>query len=231
VLDCGNGVKLELVKVAAGSFNMGSNEYDSEKPIHRVNLREFMISKYPVTQAQYQAVIGKNPSHFKGNQNPVEKVSWHDAVKFCEKLAQKTREKVRLPTEVEWEYAAKGGNQSEGYKYAGSDSLDEVGWYDGNTTFLGFFGGKTQPVEQKRENELGIYDMSGNVWEWCEDIWHGNYNGAPTDGSAWLTGGEQSKRALRGGSWFLSVSSCRSANRLRHSADYCSSSIGFRVVV
>ena len=231
VLDCGNGVKLDLVKVAAGSFNMGSNEYDSEKPIHRVNLREFMISKYPVTQAQYQAVIGKNPSHFKGNQNPVEKVSWHDAVKFCEKLAQKTREKVRLPTEVEWEYAAKGGNQSEGYKYAGSDSLDEVGWYDGNTTFLGFFGGKTQPVEQKRENELGIYDMSGNVWEWCEDIWHGNYNGAPTDGSAWLTGGEQSKRALRGGSWFLSVSSCRSANRIRHSADYCSSSIGFRVVV
>ena len=231
VLDCGNGVKLELVKVAAGSFDMGSNEDNDEKPIHRVNLREFLIGKYPVTQEQYQAVIGKNPSHFKGNQNPVEKVSWHDAVKFCEKLAQKTREKVRLPTEAEWEYAAKGGNQSEGYKYAGSDSLDEVGWYDGNTTFLGFFGGKTQPVGQKRENELGIYDMSGNVWEWCEDIWHGNYNGAPTDGSAWLTGGEQSKRALRGGSWIDLVNSCRSANRFRNFAVVSDFDFGFRVVV
>ena len=230
VLDCGNGVKLELVKVAAGSFDMGSNEDNDEKPIHRVNLREFLIGKYPVTQEQYQAVIGKNPSHFKGNQNPVEKVSWHDAVKFCEKLAQKTREKVRLPTEAEWEYAAKGGNQSEGYKYAGSDSLDEVGWYDGNTTFLGFFGGKTQPVGQKRENELGIYDMSGNVWEWCEDIWHGNYNGAPTDGSAWLTGGEQSKRALRGGSWFNNDYNCRSAVRGRYFAGN-GDGYGFRVVV
>ena len=231
VLDCGNGVKLELVKVAAGSFDMGSNEDNDEKPIHRVNLREFLIGKYPVTQEQYQAVIGKNPSHFKGNQNPVEKVSWHDAVKFCEKLAQKTREKVRLPTEAEWEYAAKGGNQSEGYKYAGSDSLDEVGWYDGNTTFLGFFGGKTQPVGQKRENELGIYDMSGNVWEWCEDIWHGNYNGAPTDGSAWLTGGEQSKRALRGGSWDILDHYCRSAYRSRSYADISDFGNGFRVVV
>jgi formylglycine-generating enzyme required for sulfatase activity len=231
VLDCGNGVKLELVKVAAGSFDMGSNEYDSEKPIHRVNLREFMISKYPVTQAQYQAVIGKNPSHFKGNQNPVEKVSWHDAVKFCQKLAQKTREKVRLPTEAEWEYAAKGGNQSEGYKYAGSDSLDEVGWYNGNTTFLAIFGGKTQPVGQKRENELGIYDMSGNVWEWCEDVWHENYNGAPTDGSAWLTGGKQNRRALRGGSWFNNVIVCRSAFRGRLDADGRDSNFGFRVVV
>ena len=231
VLDCGNGVKLELVKVAAGSFDMGSNEDNDEKPIHRVNLREFLIGKYPVTQEQYQAVIGKNPSHFKGNQNPVETVSWHDAVKFCEKLAQKTREKVRLPTEAEWEYAAKGGNQSEGYKYAGSDSLDEVGWYDGNTTFLGFFGGKTQPVGQKRENELGIYDMSGNVWEWCEDIWHGNYNGAPTDGSAWLTGGEQSKRALRGGSWLSLDGICRSANRGRYYAGYGIYDFGFRVVV
>jgi formylglycine-generating enzyme required for sulfatase activity len=233
VLDCGNGVKLELVKVAAGSFNMGSNEDNDEKPIHRVNLREFLIGKYPVTQEQYQAVIGKNPSDFKGNQNPVEKVSWHDAVKFCQKLAQKTREKVRLPTEAEWEYAAKGGNQSEGYKYARSDSLDEVGWYNGNTTFLAIFGGKTQPVGQKRENELGIYDMSGNVWEWCEDVWHKNYNGAPSDGSAWLTGGEQNRRALRGGSWFYNGISCRSANRNWNFADnsYNSDGFGFRVVV
>ncbi|MFN6166367.1 MAG: formylglycine-generating enzyme family protein, partial [Pseudanabaena sp.] len=112
MLDCVNGVKLELVKVVAGSFDMGSDKYNDEKPIHRVNLREFLIGKYAVTQEQYQAVIGNNPSSFRGAQNPVEKVSWHDAIAFCQKLSQKTGQKVRLPSEAEWEYAAKGGNQS-----------------------------------------------------------------------------------------------------------------------
>ncbi|WP_199288958.1 SUMF1/EgtB/PvdO family nonheme iron enzyme [Pseudanabaena sp. FACHB-1998] len=130
VLDCGNGVKLELVKVAAGSFDMGGNERDEEKPIHRVNLREFLIGKYAVTQAQYQAVMGNTPSNFKVAQNPVEQVSWHDAMEFCQKLSQKTGQKVRLPSEAEWEYAAKGGNQGKGYEYAGSNNLDEVGWYN-----------------------------------------------------------------------------------------------------
>ena len=233
ILDCGNGVKLELVKVIAGSFNMGNNEYVNEQPIHRVNLREFLIGKYPVTQAQYQAVIGKNPSQFKGEQNPVEAVSWHNAMEFCQKLSQKTGHQLRLPTEAEWEYAAKGGNRSKGYTYSGSNNLDEVGWYKDNPKFFGVFGvgGKTHPVGQKKANEIGVYDMSGNVWEWCEDVWHENYNGAPTDGSAWLTGGEQNKRALRGGSWGSSDIVCRSAYRDMSNAGIRSYYFGFRVVV
>ncbi len=233
ILDCGNGVNLELVKVAGGSFNMGSNKNDSEKPIHRVSLREFLIGKYPVTQAQYQAVMGNNPSNFKGAQNPVEKVSWHDAMEFCQKLSQKIGQKVRLPSEAEWEYASKGGNQSKGYEYSGSNNLDQVGWYDGYMVIIVMFVGKTHPVGQKKANELGIYDMSGNVWEWCEDIWHDNYNGAPTDGTAWLVGGEQNRRIWRGGSWRYYEGKCRSAYRggswddanLRHY------DLGFRVVV
>lgn len=225
VLDCGNGVKLELVKVAAGSFNMGSNERDSEKPIHRVNLREFLIGKYAVTQAQYQAVMGNNPSNFKGNQNPVERVSWHDAMKFCQKLSQKTGQKVRLPSEAEWEYAAKGGNQSKGYEYSGSNNLDEVGWFTDNS------GGKTHPVGQKKANELDIYNMSGNVWEWCEDVWHENYNRAPTDGTAWLVGGGRNRHIWRGGSWLNFAYRCRSANRLEGDIDDRNSYLGFRVVI
>ena len=226
-LDCGNGLKLELVKVMAGSFNMGSDEYDDEKPVHRVSLREFFIGKYPVTQAQYQAVMGENPSNFKDAQNPVETVTWHDAMEFCQKLSQKTGQKVRLPTESEWEYAAKGGNQSKGYKYAGSDNLDEVGWYG----YYDNSGGKTHPVGQKKANELGIYDMSGNVWEWCEDVRHENYNGAPTDGTAWLVGGEQEGPIFRGGSWGDCVNHCRSANRFWGDTVERQWFLGFRVVL
>jgi serine/threonine protein kinase len=146
-LDCGNGVKLELVQVAGGSFNMGSDktQYASANPIHWVNLREFLIGKYAVTQAQYQAVMGNNPSHFKGDQNPVEQVSWHDAIAFCQKLSQKSGQKIRLPTEAEWEYAAKGGNQSKGYEYAGSNNLGEVAWNNAANTYR-----KTHPVGQKK---------------------------------------------------------------------------------
>ena len=230
VLECGNGVKLELVRVAAGSFDMGSNEDDNEQPIHHVNLREFLIGKYPVTQIQYQAVMGTNPSYFKGNQNPVETISWFDAIEFCQKLSQRTGQKVQLPSEAEWEYAAKGGNQSRRYRYAGSNNLDEVGWYDGDMV-LGLFGGKTHPVGQKRANELGIYDMSGNVWEWCEDVWHENYNGAPTDGTAWLVGGEQKSCIWRGGSWSHDANFCRSEDRVMDHSVNRSYRLGFRVVI
>lgn len=225
VLDCGNGVKLELVKVVAGSFNMGSNEHADEKPIHRVNLREFFIGKYPVTQAQYQAVIGNNRSKFKGDRNPVERVSWHDAVKFCEELSKRIGQKVKLPTEAQWEYACRAGGTG---KYCFGDGVSKLGnyaWYDKNSET------KTHPVGDKLANSWGLHDMHGNVWEWCEDVWHENYNGAPTDGSAWLNGGDQSGRALRGGSWFNLDIFCRSANRFRYIADFSLHYLGFRVVV
>jgi len=225
VLECGNGVKLELVKVAAGSFNMGSNDYSDEQPIHRVNLREFLIGKYPVTQAQYQAIMGTNPSNFKGSQNPVEEVSWHDAVKFCEELSRRNGQKVKLPTEAQWEYACRAGSTG---KYCFGDDVSKLGnyaWYNENS------GSKTHPVGGKLANSWGLHDMHGNVWEWCEDVWHENYNGAPSDGSAWLTGGEQNRRALRGGSWFNDGFVCRSANRVSNNAVVRNSDNGFRVVV
>ena len=223
-LDCGNGIILKMVKVEAGSFHMGSND-DYEKPIHRVNLQEFLIGKYPVTQAQYQAVMGNNPSNFKAAQTPVEMVSWHDAMEFCQKLSQMTGRKVRLPSEAEWEYAAKGGNQSKGYKYSGSHNLDEVGWYCDNSR------GQTHPVGGKKANEIGIYDMSGNVMEWNEDVWHNDYKGVPTDGSAWLVGGGLNRRIWRGGSWLGIANPCRAAFRFRFDADYRLKHLGFRVVI
>ena len=225
VLDCGNGVKLELVKVAAGSFNMGSNEYDSEKPIHRVNLREFLIGKYPVTQVQYHAVIGKNPSRFMGDRDPVENINWHDAVKFCQELSKRIGQKVKLPTEAQWEYACRAGSTG---KYCFGDDVSKLGnyaWYIENSE------SKTYPVGEKRANSWGLHDMHGNVEEWCEDVWHENYNGASTDGSAWLTGGKQNQRALRGGSWLVSDGDCRSAYRGRSLAGTSGSYNGFRVVV
>ena len=224
-VDCGNGIKLELVRVPAGSFMMGSNERDTEKPIHRVNVPEFLMGKYQVTQAQYEAVMGKNPSHFKGKQNPVEQVSWDDAQEFCKKLAQKTGRKIKLPSEAQWEYACRAGSTG---KYCFGDNDDQLGkyaWYNENSD------SKTHPVGEKLANAWGLHDMHGNVWEWCEDVWHGNYNGAPTDGSVWLSGGEQNQRALRGGSWNYNGIDCRSANRGRLYADHRNGYYGFRVVV
>ncbi len=239
--DCGNWVKIELVRVAAGSFQMGRNGFfaGSEKPMHQVSLNEFWIGKYPVTQEQYFAVMGYNPSRFKGDQNPVEKVSWNNAIEFCRKLSQQTEQKVRLPTEAEWEYAARGGNQSIGYLYSGSDNLDEVGWYAvNNRPFFSF--GKTHPVGQKRANELDIYDMSGNVWEWCLDDWHGSYqhkpdrlksNGNEPWGEINLNRNDSCSHVLRGGSWCDDDASfCRSARRFSCNATVQVNYVGFRVV-
>lgn len=246
-LDCGEGSILEMVKVGGGSFYMGSNDYDifymgssnytyeSEKPIHQVRLKGFLIGKYPVTQAQYKAVMGNNPSKFNGDQNPVEKVSWHNAMEFCRKLSLKTGRKVRLPSESEWEYAAKGGKKSKGYEYAGSNNLDAVGWYSRNS------GGKTQPVGQKEANELGIYDMSGNVWEWCLDNWYSNYQDKPdrlkNDGNepwSYMNTSKNDNRShlLRGGSWFSIADYCRSTSRLRGiDSSLGDRSDGFRIVL
>ena len=201
---------------------MGSTENSEEKPIHRVTVSDFYIGKYEVSQKQWREVMGSNPSYNKNCDNcPVERVSWNDIQAFLRKLNAKTGKTYRLPTEAEWEYAARGGNKSRGYKYSGSNTIDEVAWYSSNS------GSKTHPVGTKKPNELGIYDMSGNVWEWCQDSWHGNYNGAPTDGSAW--GGNGSSRVYRGGSWSHSASSCRVAIRINYAPSDGYYGLGFRV--
>lgn len=197
--------EIEMVYVQGGAFLMGSPENETgrtvdEGPQRRVSVPGFYIGKYEVTQAQWRAVMGNNPSSFKGDNRPVENVSWNDAQEFCRKLSQMTGKTYRLPSEAEWEYAARAGTTG---PYAGN--LDAMGWYEKNS------GGKTQPVGQKQANAWGLFDMHGNVWEWCEDFWHANYNGAPTDGSAWLSGGDSRYRVLRGGSWF----SCWGALSLR----------------
>jgi formylglycine-generating enzyme required for sulfatase activity len=219
-------LSLELVDIPAGSFMMGSNDYDNEKKPHRVTLKAFQMSKYPITQKQYRLVMGTNPSHFQGDENcPVEKVSWHDAMKFCEEISKKIGQKVKLPTEAQWEYACRAGSTG---KYCFGDDVSKLGnyaWYNENA------GSKTHPVGEKLANSWGLHDMHGNVWEWCEDVWHENYNGAPVDGSAWLKDGDQNLRALRGGSWSIIVIICHSAIRNGYNADNRYYNIGFRVVV
>ncbi|MDE2260229.1 MAG: formylglycine-generating enzyme family protein [Betaproteobacteria bacterium] len=182
----------EMVIIPAGSFDMGSSpdeyNYDDQGPVHRVTIsRAFAMGKTEVTQGQWRAVMGNNPSdYFKdcGNDCPVDNVSWNDAQEFIQKLNAKTGKQYRLPSEAEWEYACRAGGQ---HIYCGSDNLDSVGWYY-----------NARPVATKQANAFGLYDMSGNVWEWVEDSWHNSYNGAPIDGSVWQ--GDGAKRVLRGGS-------------------------------
>ncbi len=197
----------DMIYVKGGSFQMGSKDGNSdENSIHEVTLSDFYIGKFQVTQKLWQEVMGSNPSYFKGENRPVENVSWDDCQEFIEKLNRKTKQKYRLPSEAEWEFAARGGTKSKGFKYAGSDNVDEVAEYEGNNDK------ETKPVGGKKPNELGIYDMSGNVWEWCQDKWHDSYKDAPADGSAWESG-NSSGRVLRGGSWLYDAKICRVAFR------------------
>ena len=207
-----NGVIFEMVYVEGGTFDMGatseqgSDAYDWEKPVHRVTLSDYYIGKYEVTQELWEAVMGSNPSYFIGAQNPVEYVSWNDCQNFIKKLSSLTGMTFRLPTEAEWEYAARGGKKSLHYKYSGSGNIDDVAWYYDNS------GSSTHAVGTKTANELGIYDMSGNVWEWCSD-WYGGYSaGAQTNPQGPSTG---SSRVLRGGSWDFGAGSCRVSFRNR----------------
>lgn len=217
----------EMVLVKGGSFQMGSNESDSEKPIHTVALADFYIGKYEVTQKQWRSIMGNDPSElgFPGcDQCPVESVSWNDVQHFLQELnAKYPGQNYRLPSEAEWEYAARGGQRGKGYTYAGSNKLGEVAWYDLNS------GKETHPVGLKKANELGLYDLSGNVWEWCADVWHYDYSGAPKDGSAWLTAGDQEWRVLRGGSWDNYYKDCRSAFRYGYNSFNRYYSIGLRL--
>ena len=205
-----------MVYVEGGTFTMGATAEqeddfcDSEKPTHQVTLSSFYIGKFEVTQAEWQAVMGTNPSSVKGDNLPVECVSWDDCQEFIRKLNELTGKQFRLPTEAEWEYAARGGNKSNRTKYAGGSDIDNVGWYDGNSNST------THPVGQKRANELGLYDMTGNVREWCQD-WYDDYSSASQTNPQGSAGGS---RVLRGGSWSDDARYCRLSYRAWFVPDY-----------
>lgn len=216
-----------MVYVSGGTFAMGatseqgSDAYNDEKPAHRVTLSSYYIGKYEVTQAEWKAVMGSNPSIFEGDNLPVENVSWNDCQEFIRKLNTLTGKNFRLPTEAEWEFAARGGNNSRGYKYSGSNDIGSVAWYNGNS------GSKTHPVGQKSPNELGLYDMSGNVWEWCQD-WKGDYpSSAQTNPTGPASG---SYRVYRGGRGNY-AGSCRVSFRYRSTPDFRYCYLGLRLVL
>jgi len=244
--DLGGGVVLEIIGIPQGSFTMGSpsNELERENdegPQREVTINAFLMGKYAVTQAQWQAVaklpkvnadLQPNPSNFKGANYPVEQVSWNEAVEFCARLSKKTGREYRLPSEAEWEYACRARTTTP--FHFGPTLTTSLANYDGNYTYgsgpKGEYRKKTTAVGSFPPNAFGLYDMHGNVWEWCLDHWHDNYQGAPTDGSAWIEGGNSILRLLRGGSWLLNPRFCRSANRDGYYPGYRSDFIGFRVV-
>ena len=223
-----DGISIDMVRVEAGTFTMGATPemkapYDNEKPTHQVTLtNDYYIGKYEVTQALWQAVMGNNPSNFKGDDLPVEKVSWNDCQEFLSKLNSITGKTFRLPTEAEWEYAARGGNKSRGYQYSGSNNLSDVAWYYNNS------GEKTHVVGTKQPNELGIYDMSGNVFEWCLDRF-GKYSSSSQTNPI----GDNSlfDSVRRGGSWGCGAGICRSSCRGGGSHDYRDLDLGLRLVL
>jgi formylglycine-generating enzyme required for sulfatase activity len=213
-----------------GSPENEAGRYDDESPQHQVTVPSFFIGKYPLTQAQYQAIMGDNPAYFKGNNRPVEKVSWHDAVAFCQKLSQKTGKNYKLPSEAQWEYACRAGTTTP--FYFGESITPDLVNYNGNYTYAAAPKGKyreqTTDVGTFPPNAFGLYDMHGNVWEWCEDDWQKNYINAPVDGSVSisLSGGKM----LRGGSWLLLPGLCRSVCRVSYAAGFGDNDNGFRVV-
>lgn len=228
-----SGVKLEMVYVKGGTFSMGATAeqgddfWDDEKPVHQVTLSDYYIGKFEVTQGLWEAVMGSNPSYFQnGDDYPVECVSWNDIQTFLTKLNELTGKKYALPTEAQWEYAARGGAKSAGYKYSGSNTIDNVAWYWDNSAVNDTHC--THPVGTKQPNELGIYDMSGNVWEWCSD-WYDDYNSdAQTNPTGPVTG---SSRVLRGGGWYSSAWGCRVSFRDYYAPGYRYGNFGFRVVL
>ena len=246
----GNGVQIEMVKIPSGSFIMGASKTevgskDYEYPQHQVTIPAFFMSKYPVTQKQWQEVatlpringhLEVNPSYFRGDKRPVEQVSWYDAVEFCARLSNYTGIEYRLPSEAEWEYACRAGTTTP-FHFGETITSDLVN-YDANYTY----GAGVRGVYQKETtqvgslgvaNAFGLYDMHGQLWEWCADIWHDNYQGAPTDGSAWIDSNEsdnQTQRPHRGGSWGNKPELCRSASRERKAPGDRYDGIGMRIV-
>ena len=252
--DLGNGIKLDMVLISEGDFLMGAAEgelesSDDERPQHKVSVSTFFMGRYPVTQEQWQIVaalpqveraLKANPSRFKGDKKPVEGVNWYEAKEFCDHLSKDTGREYRLPSEAEWEYACRAGTttpfhfgetittdlanyrgtDNKEYKWSGSYGEGPKGEYRAETTPVGTFP----------PNNFGLCDMHGNVWEWCEDHWHDNYQNAPTDGSSWTTNGDSSLCVLRGGSWYVVPRNCRSATRDFINPELASYVIGFRVV-
>ena len=235
-----SGLQLELIYITPGKFKMGSNSGEvDEKPLHKVIISKgYWIGKYELTQAQYQFITKKNPSYFKAADKPVECVSWKDAMEFCEELSKRERMagrlpknyEYRLPTEAEWEYAARGGNKKSDFKYSGSNDLNEVGWYGNNSK------GSSRKIGGKKPNALGIYDMSGNVWEWCFDTCNksGVLPGISTD--TYKYGivdpvNRQYFHVFRGGGWYRGADLCRVSKRAANVCDKRSYYLGFRVVL
>jgi formylglycine-generating enzyme required for sulfatase activity len=213
----------EMVVIPAGSFVMGSNYGIHEQPTHLVNLRSFLMGKTEVTQEQWEAVMGNNPSKNRGLMLPVEQVSWDDIQQFIAKLNQRTGQKYRLPSEAEWEYAARAGTTTEWSHGNDESKLGNYAWYGQDSK------SKTQAVGQKLPNSFGLFDLHGNVWEWTQDCWHAYYVKAPTDGSAWTTACTDNRRVLRGGSWYYNPTFLRSAHRHGDNPDNRNLTFGFRL--
>jgi len=253
--DLGNGTWLDMVLIPGGRFMMGSPDGEGdadERPQHQVTVQPFCMGKFAVTQAQWRAVaampkverdLTSDPSAFKGAMRPVERVSWHDAVEFCQRLSRHTNRVYRLPSEAEWEYACRAGTTTS-YSFGNAISGDYVNCNDQKTVVVsegllgigrkeekrGIYRKQTTEVGSFPANAFGLHDMHGNVYEWCQDVWHGNYEGAPTDGSAWIEGGDQERRVMRGGSWYVYPAYCRSAVRNGGAPGVTNGLVGFRVV-
>ena len=249
VEDLGKLAILDMVLIPAGSFLMGSPDdelerSESETPQHPVTVKTFFMGKYPVTQSQWSAVatmpqvnleLNPDPSHFKGEDRPVENVFWFEAVEFCDRLSQHTDRPYRLPSEAEWEYACRAETTTP--FHFGETITPDLANYNGSYTYgrgtKGIYRQETTPVGSFQvANAFGLYDMHGNVWEWCQDHWHDNYKGAPPDGSAWVDAEaeKEAMRVLRGGSWCFDPRLCRSACRIRYYPGDRNFYIGFRVV-
>ncbi|MFM6343985.1 MAG: formylglycine-generating enzyme family protein [Dolichospermum sp.] len=237
-------LELEMIDIPEGIFIMGSpkNEegsINSEKPQHEVTIKPFLMGKYSVTQKQWRTVaalekvnidLASYPSYFEGDNRPVEQVSWHDAIEFCARLSNYTKKPYRLPTEAQWEYACRAGTTTP--FHFGDRITTDLANYDGNYTYgdglKGVHRKGTTEVGSFKANEFGLHDMHGNVWEWCQDDWHDNYEGAPIDGSAWIS--LSNRKVLRGGSWNYYPVLCRSASRNWDNAKFNYNNFGFRVV-
>jgi formylglycine-generating enzyme required for sulfatase activity len=236
--DLGNDITLEMIAIPGGTFTMGTEDEEIERlikkfgwegfrwerPQHRVTVSSFYMGRYPITQSQWKAIaatakididLETNPSRFKGDELPVESVNWYQATEFCKRLSRETKQEYRLPSEAEWEYACRAGTTTP--FYFGETITGKFANYRASETYAeeakGEYRQQTTPVGQFPPNAFGLYDMHGNVWEWCADTWHDNYDGAPTDGSVWIKNGDDNRSPLRGGSWCCDPNLCRSAYR------------------